>query len=239
MAGAPRIFEKVLRPVTLTSRGAGGPEGEALRLGVRGRCGRGAALRRRAAAAAARCWRCSSRVADRLVFAQDPRRFGGRIRFFVSGSAALSRDVARVVRRRRPAVLEGYGLTETSAATFVNRPGPNRVGTVGPPLPGTEVGSPTTARSWSAGPGVMRGYHNLPEDDRGGADADGWLHTGDIGELTTTAYLRITDRKKDLIKTSGGKYVAPQKIEGRSSRPCAPTLARSSCTARAASSSRP
>lgn len=153
------------------------------------------------------------RVADKLVFSKIRERFGGRVRFFISGASALSPEVAEWFHAAGIVIIEGYGLTETSAGTFVNRPDHVKLGTVGPPFPGTEVKIAEDGEILVKGPGVMDGYHHLDEETRATLVGDGWLATGDIGEVDEDGFLRITDRKKDLFKTSGGKYVAPSNIE--------------------------
>ncbi|HYP44156.1 MAG TPA: long-chain fatty acid--CoA ligase [Propionibacteriaceae bacterium] len=209
MAGAPRIFEKVRAKVI---RGAEG--------GVKGRIfdwafgvGRRTIAVRQTGGHASGLLGLQYKLADRLVFSKLKERMGGRIKFFVSGSAALNREVQEWFYAAGLLILEGYGLTETSAATFINIPQAPRFGTVGPPVPGTEVSFGPDGEILVRGPGVMQGYHHQREATEQ-AFIDGWFATGDIGELDDHGYLRITDRKKDLIKTSGGKYVAPQKVEG-------------------------
>jgi len=158
-------------------------------------------------------------MADKLVFSKLKAKFGGRLRFFISGSAPLSREIAEFFHAADILILEGYGLTESSAASFVNRPDRFKFGTVGHPLPGVEVRiEPSDGEILMRGRGIMRGYFNKAEKTAETLEVtpDGnWLRTGDIGEVDADGFLRITDRKKDLIKTSGGKYVAPQELEGK------------------------
>ncbi|MGX7730262.1 AMP-dependent synthetase/ligase [Rhodococcus sp. 2H158] len=156
--------------------------------------------------------RLQYKVADKLVFSKIRERFGGRLRFFVSGSAPLDREVAQWFDAVGIIVLEGYGLSETSAATFLNRPLAYRFGTVGWPFPETEVKIAEDGEILIKGPGVMSGYHDRPDADAEAFEDDGWFHTGDIGEVDSDGFLRITDRKKDMFKTSQGKYVAPSAI---------------------------
>jgi long-chain acyl-CoA synthetase len=210
MAGAPRIFEKVRARVMLTATAGGGLKAKIFDWGF------GVGLRvsrlRQAGSKVPVHLAAQYRLADKLVFGKIRSIVGGRIRFFVSGSAALSREVAEWFDAAGMQILEGYGLTESSAATCVNMPFDYRIGTVGPPIPGMEVIIAADGEILMRGPGIMRGYHNMPAETEEVLTADGWFHTGDIGELAD-GYVRVTDRKKDLIKTSGGKYVAPQKIE--------------------------
>ncbi len=155
------------------------------------------------------------KLADKLVLSTIRDRFGGRLRFFISGSAALDREIAQWFDAVGIAVLEGYGLTETSAASSLNRPNAYRFGTVGWTLPQTEVKIAEDGEILLKGPGIMNGYHDLPEATAEALEPDGWFHTGDIGELDAEGFLRITDRKKDMFKTSQGKYVAPSAISAQ------------------------
>ncbi|GAA3446058.1 AMP-dependent synthetase/ligase [Planomonospora venezuelensis] len=217
MAAAPRIFEKIHNTVAATVQREGGIKLKLFRW-ARG-VGLETVRARQEGRALSPGLRARHALADRLVFAKLRARFGGRIRYFISGSAPLSLEMAEFFDAAGLTILEGYGLTESSAGSFVNRPGNVRFGTVGPPLPGVTVRIAEDGEILIGGHGIMRGYHGLPEES---AEAlqDGWLHTGDIGELDEAGRLRITDRKKELIKTSGGKYVAPQHLEGRIKAAC-------------------
>src|SRR3954451_2570351 len=150
---------------------------------------------------------------DKLVFSKIRDRFGGRVRFFISGAAALNREIAEWFGAAGIVILEGYGMTESSAGSVVNHPDDYRFGSVGLVFPGTELKIAEDGEILIKGPGVMEGYHNLPEQTHEALSDDGWLRTGDIGEVDDEGFLRITDRKKDLFKTSGGKYIAPSAIE--------------------------
>jgi long-chain acyl-CoA synthetase len=210
MGAVPRIFEKVHSGVTSMMADESGFKKSAFdwAIGI----GLQVSRARQAGERVSPSLKLQNKIADRLVFSKVRDRFGGRVRFFISGSAALDRDVAQWFDAVGVVVLEGYGLTETSAASSLNRPTAYRFGTVGWTLPKTDVKIADDGEVLLQGPGIMSGYHDLPEATAEAIDTDGWFHTGDIGELDAEGYLRITDRKKDMFKTSQGKYVAPSAI---------------------------
>ncbi|MET8162716.1 AMP-dependent synthetase/ligase [Streptomyces sp. NPDC005329] len=224
MAAVPRIFEKVYNGVAAKARAGGGAKLKIFQWAaeVSREYAKAAQdnFRRTGTAAVPFGLGAKHKVADALVYAKIREAFGGNLRACVSGSAALAPEIGYFFAGAGIHILEGYGLTESSAASFVNPGEAYRTGTVGKPLPGTEVRIADDGEILLRGPGIMEGYHGLPEKTAEVLEADGWFHTGDIGELSPDGYLRITDRKKDLIKTSGGKYIAPAEVEGQFKAVC-------------------
>ncbi|MEV5523933.1 AMP-dependent synthetase/ligase [Streptomyces pseudogriseolus] len=224
MAAVPRIFEKVYNGVAAKAKAGGGAKYKIFQwaAGVAREYAKVTQdnFRRTGSATAPAGLRTKHALAEKLVYAKIREAFGGNLRACVSGSAALAPEIGYFFAGAGIHILEGYGLTESSAASFVNPGEAYRTGTVGKPLPGTEVRIADDGEILLRGPGIMQGYHNLPDKTAEVLEEDGWFHTGDIGELSADGYLRITDRKKDLIKTSGGKYIAPAEVEGQFKAVC-------------------
>ncbi|MFI9543026.1 AMP-dependent synthetase/ligase [Streptomyces sp. NPDC052016] len=224
MAAVPRIFEKVYNGIANKARAGGGAKYKIFQwaAGVAREYAKVSQdnFRRTGTASVPFGLGAKHKVADTLVYAKIREAFGGNLRACVSGSVALAPEIGFFFSGAGIHILEGYGLTESSAASFVNPGEAYRTGTVGKPLPGTEVRIAEDGEILLRGPGIMEGYHGLPEKTAEVLEPDGWFHTGDIGELSPDGYLRITDRKKDLFKTSGGKYIAPTEVEGQFKAVC-------------------
>ncbi|QNN54785.1 long-chain fatty acid--CoA ligase [Nocardioides mesophilus] len=218
MGAAPRIFEKAHNRIVTMQASEGGLKekifDQAFKVGLE------VDRRKREGKPVPFLLNAQHALFDRLVYSKIRERFGGRVRFFISGAAALNRDIAEWFHAAGIVILEGYGLTETSAGSFVNRPDDYRFGSVGPVMPGSEVKLGDNDEVLIKGPGVMDGYHNLPEETASTLTDDGWLRTGDKGSLDADGYLSITGRIKDLFKTSGGKYIAPSAIESKFKAVC-------------------
>lgn len=212
MASVPRIYEKVYAKVISGIESAPG---------IKGMIGRWALLQGENATKRQRADQKTNglkwSLAQKLVFSKIKLRlaelFGGRLNFFISGGAALSPNIAYFFKHAGVTILEGYGLTETTAATCVNLPLHNRIGTVGKPVPGTELKIAPDGEVCIRGRGVFKGYWQNEVETKKCLSADGWFSTGDIGVLDQAGFLRITDRKKEIIVNAGGKNIAPQKVE--------------------------
>ncbi len=212
LPAVPRVFEKVYNNVVANGTSAPGVKGKLARWAFR--------LFDEYAEARQQGREYNSlgfALAKKLVFSKVratlDQKLGGNMRLFISGGAPLSRKIAYFFDMLGYKVVEGYGLTETSAPAAANLPNKIKIGTVGPPLPGTEIKIAPDGEILIRGPCVMTGYYKNPEATKEALDAEGWFHSGDIGELDADNYVRITDRKKDIIVTAGGKNVAPQNIE--------------------------
>ena len=212
MCAAPRIFEKVYNKTVTTALAGSGAKVRIFHWAVA--TGKRKVALEQAGKPLPASLKLRYALAEKLVFSKLQNRLGGRLRVLVSGSAPLSREIAEFFAAANLPIMEGYGMTESSAANFVNRLDRLRIGTVGLPLGDLECRIDADGEVLLRGKPVMRGYHNLPRETEEAFTADGFLRTGDIGELDADGFLRITDRKKDLVKTSGGKYIAPSAIEG-------------------------
>jgi len=211
VVSVPRVYEKIHETVSHSLESGGDMKRRvwqwAFSVG-----GRVSALRRRAREPAG-LLAIQHRYADKLVFAAIKKRLGGRVRFMVSGAAPLAVSTAELFHAAGVPLLEGYGLTENCGAATLNLPHRHRIGSVGQALPGVDLRIAEDGEVLVRGPNVMRGYHRQPEETARTLDVEGWLHTGDMGRIDSDGFLYITDRKKDLLITSGGKKIAPQKIE--------------------------
>ena len=211
LVGVPRIFEKIYARIRERAAEAGKVSEALLEWSLS--VAREYAKHRLAHQPIPQSLKVKHSIATKLVFSKWQRAFGGRMRLLVSGGAALSEDLTYIYIGAGIPILQGYGLTETSPVITASSIEDTRVGTVGKPIPNVEIRIAEDGEIEVRGPNVMRGYYNKPEETRAVFTADGWFKTGDIGTIDEDGFLRITDRKKELFKTSGGKYISPQPIE--------------------------
>jgi long-chain acyl-CoA synthetase len=213
MGAAPRIFEKAHGRIITMQQAEGGVKekifNQAFKVGLE------VNRRKRAGQSVPLPLSLQHGLFDKLVFSKVRERFGGRVRFFISGAAALNQEIAEWFNAAGILILEGYGMTENAAGATVNHPDDYKMGTVGQAFPGSEIKLGDGDEVMIKGPHVMDGYHNLPDETAKTLTPDGWLHTGDKGSIDADGYLTITGRIKDLFKTSGGKYIAPSSIESK------------------------
>jgi long-chain acyl-CoA synthetase len=209
--GVPRFYEKAYQRIQMQIKDMAKPQQILIRwafsLGKRA-----AKLSSNDSALMKQFYRGELRVADRLVFSKIRKRFGGRLRIMVSGAAPLSLEVQSFFETLGFEMVEGYGLTETSAPISCNTPEANHHGTVGKPLPGVQIKIAEDGEILAKGPTIFAGYYKNEEATNASLN-DGWFFTGDIGEVDADGFLHIKDRKKDIIITAGGKHIAPQYIE--------------------------
>jgi long-chain acyl-CoA synthetase len=213
VVSVPRVFEKIYERIRALARQASPLKRWLVEWSIN--VGRHYA-RRKAAKLVPPLLAMQYKIAYKLVLSQWRPRIGlDRLRCVICGGAPLAPDLAYIFSSAGIEILQGYGLSETSPGATLNPPDANKIGTAGKPLPGVEIKFADDGEILLRGPNVMQGYYHREDDNRQVFTEDGWLKTGDVGHLDEDGYLVITDRKKDLIKTSGGKYVAPQLIEGR------------------------
>jgi long-chain acyl-CoA synthetase len=211
LPSVPRIFEKIYDKITSGVEEAGGIKAKLFHWAVG--VGREVSVLQQRAQPIPTFLKLKHTLATKLVLAKIQAAMGGRLVYALSGAAPLNQDIAEFFHACGILILEGIGMTENTSFSNVNRYDHNKFGTVGPPGPGVEMKLAEDGEVLFRGPNIMKGYFKSPEATTEAIDAEGWLHTGDIGEIDSDRFLKITDRKKDLIVTAGGKNVAPQRIE--------------------------
>ena len=211
MTSVPRMFEKIYAKIMERGLAAGFPKKQIFLWALD--VGREWAIRTNRGEQPGLRLALKHKLADALVFKKWREAMGGKIRVFISGGAALAPEIGYLFSAAGLTILQGYGLTETSPSISCNTETRNRIGTVGPAMDGVSVRIAEDGEILVKGDTVMKGYYNRPAENEEAFTSDGWFRTGDIGEMDADGFLTITDRKKDLIKTSGGKYIAPQRVE--------------------------